>query len=169
MRKVCAASGCGAWATGRGRCDVHRRAVDAERGTNQERGYGSDHRALRAAWVPYVQRGLVWCWRCGSVIGPLAAWDLGHDDERELIGPEHAGCNRAVKTHAVTELTTTQRALQETTRRLGALLLAGAGDPVVVKRAYRWHADGSLLGEVPVVRLPAPSPVIRPAGRSTSE
>lgn len=34
--------------------------------------------ALRAAWAPRVEAGLVVCWRCGLLITPGQDWDLGH-------------------------------------------------------------------------------------------
>jgi hypothetical protein len=43
-----------------------------------------------------VASGSVCCWRCGELIAPWQAWDLGHDDDdrRRYQGPEHASCNR---------------------------------------------------------------------------
>ncbi len=66
--------------------------------TNRERGYGAEHRKLRAAWQPRVAAGGVLCARCGRPIVPGTAWDLGHDDiDRSMYrGPEHRRCNRAV-------------------------------------------------------------------------
>ncbi|GAA4627294.1 hypothetical protein GCM10023113_27700 [Cellulomonas oligotrophica] len=59
--------------------------------------YGPEHRAVRAAWAPAVERGEVTCARCGHPIAPAAAWDLGHVDggrPDEYQGPEHRRCNR---------------------------------------------------------------------------
>lgn len=78
---------------GRGRCPSCARAKDKARGTRQERGYGPDHDAERARWVPIVATGHVKCWRCGEYIDADAAWDLGHDDldRSKYRGPEHVG------------------------------------------------------------------------------
>jgi hypothetical protein len=81
-----------------GRCENCRRQHWNSRGTSTERGYGADHRALRAAWQPLVEAGDVICWRCGGLIRPGDDWDLGHDDHDRSVyrGPEHQVCNRAV-------------------------------------------------------------------------
>ena len=63
-----------------GRCDHCRRQHWNSRGTSTERGYGQDHRDLRAAWQPLVEAGDVICWRCGDPIQPGEPWDMGHDD-----------------------------------------------------------------------------------------
>jgi hypothetical protein len=61
------------------------------------RGYGAEHQALRKQWAPLVDAGQVTCWRCGNLIHPGQAWDLGHDDHDRgaYRGPEHRGPNRA--------------------------------------------------------------------------
>jgi hypothetical protein len=66
-----------------------------QRGTPDQRGYGTAHRALRARWAPLVARGGVRCWRCGKPIPAGSRWHLGHDDRDRSIyrGPEHASCN----------------------------------------------------------------------------
>lgn len=82
------------------RCPTHaaakERARTAGRGTTVQRGYGPEHKRLRAAWAPRVASGQVACGRCGQVIAPGEAWDLGHTDDRTgYRGPEHAArCNR---------------------------------------------------------------------------
>jgi hypothetical protein len=65
-------------------------------GRTVERGYGQRHRELRRRFAPLVASGSVCCWRCGELIAPWQAWDLGHDDDdrRRYQGPEHASCNR---------------------------------------------------------------------------
>jgi hypothetical protein len=66
-------------------------------GKTNERGYGAEHRALRARLAPQVALGLTACWRCGKPILAWQQWDLGHDDTDRTIyrGPEHRGtCNR---------------------------------------------------------------------------
>lgn len=62
-----------------------------------ERGYGSSHQQERKHWAPKVDRGEVYCARCGRWIQPGTPWDLGHDDFDRTIytGPEHSRCNRA--------------------------------------------------------------------------
>jgi hypothetical protein len=64
------------------------------------RGYGTEHRQLRAQWEPLVKAGTVTCWRCRRLIvhDPRkrgGGWHLGHDDhDRRIIrGPEHDDCN----------------------------------------------------------------------------
>jgi hypothetical protein len=85
-----------------GRCERCRRQHWNSRGTSTERGYGADHRALRAAWQPLVEAGQVLCWRCGELIQPGEPWDLGHDDlDRSAYrGPEHRAHNRATKSRS---------------------------------------------------------------------
>ena len=57
------------------------------------RGYGGNHQKLRREWAPLVATGTVRCWRCGYLILPSQAWDLGHDDadptKKTYRGPEH--------------------------------------------------------------------------------
>jgi hypothetical protein len=67
------------------------------RGKTSERGYGIGHQRLRASIDRDVQLGGVVCVRCGELIEPGEAWDLGHDDHDRSrhSGPEHARCNRA--------------------------------------------------------------------------
>lgn len=61
------------------------------------RGYGAAHRRVRAAWRPVVAAGGVSCARCGALIRPSEAWDLGHvdGDKSRYAGPEHRACNRS--------------------------------------------------------------------------
>ena len=43
--------------------------------------YGPTHRRRRAQFARRIERGeQILCPRCGQVIGPDQAWDLGHDD-----------------------------------------------------------------------------------------
>jgi hypothetical protein len=60
------------------------------------RGYGAEHRKLRARWKLLVDAGGVRCWRCSKTIIPGTRWELGHDDWNRSIthGPEHFRCNR---------------------------------------------------------------------------
>jgi hypothetical protein len=84
-----------------GRCEHCRRRHWNVAGTSTERGYGADHRKLREDWRPLVEAGDVTCWRCGELIQPGDVWDLGHSDTDRSVyrGPEHRGCNRAVRNH----------------------------------------------------------------------
>ena len=61
------------------------------------RGYGWKHQELRKRWQRSVDAGVVNCARCGYLIEPGEAWDLGHDDldRSSYQGPEHRACNRA--------------------------------------------------------------------------
>lgn len=82
----------------RGKCSTCTAAVDAARGTPEQRGYDKAHRSRRRQAAPQVATGTVRCWRCGELIAPGEEWDLGHDDEDRSVtrGPEHRGrCNRA--------------------------------------------------------------------------
>jgi hypothetical protein len=81
-----------------GRCEHCRRQHWRSQPTSTERGYGTDHRALREQWVPLVEAGQVICWRCGELIGADEPFDLGHDDSdrTKWRSPEHVACNRAV-------------------------------------------------------------------------
>ena len=65
------------------------------------RGYGAQHQRLRRRWAREVKEGLVNCARCGDVIYPYEAWDLGHvdGDKSRYAGPEHRHCNRQTATH----------------------------------------------------------------------
>lgn len=67
------------------------------KGRTTARGYGNPHQKLRKALERKVASGGIRCWRCGELIRPGEAWDLGHDDDdrRRYRGPEHARCNRA--------------------------------------------------------------------------
>lgn len=82
-----------------GRCPDCARRHWRGRGTTSQRGYGPDHRALREQYRPLVEAGDVRCWRCGELIAPGDAWDLGHDDRDRSVyrGPEHRAHNRATK------------------------------------------------------------------------
>lgn len=70
------------------------------KGNTTQRGYGTEHQALRRSLKPIVEAGQATCWRCQRRIGPGEPWDLGHDDEdrTRYRGPEHVGCNRRTAT-----------------------------------------------------------------------
>lgn len=79
------------------RCPRCTRSADRRRGSTAARGYGAEHRSLRAEWQQRIDAGeLVVCWRpgCGAVITGRA-WHLGHDDEDRTVtrGPECIRCN----------------------------------------------------------------------------
>ena len=63
------------------------------------RGYGANHRQLRARYQRVIEAGVevVWCVRCGLQILPGQPFDLDHDDfDRSLyLGPSHRACNRS--------------------------------------------------------------------------
>ena len=97
-KRVCSHPGCPQLvptAAYRGLCDEHRKQRDRDRGTREQRGYGDDHRKLRAAWQRRINQGeLVQCWRCGARVAG-SRWHLGHDDHDRSItrGPECVECN----------------------------------------------------------------------------
>lgn len=105
--RVCIEDGCPTL-TKATRCADHERARDRARGTPQQRGYGTPHTTLRAAWRRRINNGeIVTCWRCGEPISNTQPWDLGHcdNDRTQYHGPEHAACNRATngRTHCTHE------------------------------------------------------------------
>ena len=77
-------------------CPEHRREYEQKRGSKQARGYDKAHDAERLAWASRLATGPIPCARCGQLIRPGDAFDLGHtDDRRGWTGPEHPSCNRA--------------------------------------------------------------------------
>lgn len=52
------------------------------------RGYGAEHRALRARLAVVVAAGEANCWRCGRQVPPGTPWHLGHVGS---VGSPHAG------------------------------------------------------------------------------
>lgn len=71
------------------------------RASRQARGYNAAYDRERQRWARRVARGGVHCHApvcleaSGRLILPHQPWDLGHDDERAVRGPEHARCNRS--------------------------------------------------------------------------
>ena len=72
------------------------------------RGYGAEHRELRARWPALFDEGHTTPCACEhrgcphhtgpclAVVGADTAWDLGHtDDRRDWTGPECIPCNRS--------------------------------------------------------------------------
>jgi hypothetical protein len=61
------------------------------------RGYGVKHEAERRKWKRRVERGEVFCARCGHMIqpgSPSRSWHLDHTEDRgAYLGPSHARCN----------------------------------------------------------------------------
>ena len=95
-QRPCATPGCSQLiptGTPLGRCDTCRTAHEAARGTREDRGYGREHKRLRALLAPKVASGCVLCWRCGKPIPAGAVWHLGHKPDRSYGGPEHEACN----------------------------------------------------------------------------
>ena len=71
-------------------CTRHARQYEARRGTSTQRGYGVDHRALRADWQRRIDAGeIVMCADgCGARIAGRM-WQLGHDHQRGgYLGPQ---------------------------------------------------------------------------------
>jgi hypothetical protein len=58
--------------------------------------YRYAHQQERKRWVPIVEAGQAFCWRCSKWLPPGLPWDLGHDDNDVTIyrGPECRPCNR---------------------------------------------------------------------------
>lgn len=105
--KVCIEPGCPVLSEST-RCADHRRAQEAARGSAADRGYGSQHRRLRAAWKRRMDNGeCVVCWRCKEERGVTHfvdpdSFDLGHDDHdrTKYRGPECRRGNRATSSRA---------------------------------------------------------------------
>lgn len=74
---------------------------ERRRGTRQQRGYDADYDRARRRWAPLVAATRVHCHApicieaSGRLILPHQPWDLGHDEQRRIRGPEHASCNRS--------------------------------------------------------------------------
>jgi hypothetical protein len=78
------------------RCAVHQRQWERRRGTSTQRGYGWQHRKLRADLLAVYQPTDP-CARCGGPLGPNPdLLDLGHvdGDRSRYRGLEHRECNR---------------------------------------------------------------------------
>ena len=96
MRKrVCRIVGCPTIIPGdayRGLCDQHRKQRDQQRGTRAQRGYDAAYDRARRDYKRRIDAGeTILCWRCSKPVS--ADFHLGHDDDRNIIGPEHPDCN----------------------------------------------------------------------------
>lgn len=99
--RVCAEPGCPELQP-EPRCAEHRRTRERARGTREQRGYGAEHRALRAEYQRRMDEGERFsCWRCAesgriTVVDP-SNWTLGHcdDDRSRYHGPECPPCDYA--------------------------------------------------------------------------
>jgi len=72
---------------GQSRCPEHARQADQQRGSSTQRGYGTDHRRLRAEAI----KRQPWCGRCGhtgSADNPLSA---DHVQPKSRGGASEAG------------------------------------------------------------------------------
>lgn len=88
---VCVEAGCPTLTTKR-RCPVHAKASDKARGRRQQRGYGRDHDALRAALEPNAYGKA--CPSCGHPMLPGQLLHLMHNVDRSgYLGMGHAWCN----------------------------------------------------------------------------
>jgi hypothetical protein len=68
----------------------------ARRLTTKERGYGPEHRKLRALWVKRVKRGGVTCCLCQQEILSWQPFHLDHDvDRTRYRGCAHVYCNES--------------------------------------------------------------------------
>lgn len=78
--KVCSQSGCGELVES-GKCTTHRREYDKARGTTTERGYGAEHRAMRAALLPQAYGKP--CRYCDNRMWPHENLVLDHTEDRD--------------------------------------------------------------------------------------
>lgn len=81
-------------------CGACAAEYERKRGTRQARGYDRAYDLARKRWAPKVAACTVQCHAPVCVesvrlILPMQAWDLGHDQQRNIRGPEHATCNRS--------------------------------------------------------------------------
>ena len=95
--KVCPIPGCPTLVDARayrGLCSLHRKQRDQQRGTAAQRGYGKDHRRIRAWWQARIDSGvIVTCWRCHKRITGRQ-WALDHSEDRTTYrGPACEQCN----------------------------------------------------------------------------
>jgi hypothetical protein len=96
LRRRCIVEGCPEFTTGT-RCAEHERRRVAARGSREERGYGTDHRAARRA----LERTLpAPCGYCGGTIYPGERWVAAHVVDGDPESPRmvaHPRCNERAK------------------------------------------------------------------------
>ena len=82
------------------RCPDCSSEAELRRGRRQARGYDTEYDRARKRWAPKVAACTVNCFApvClmpARLILPGQEWDLGHDEQRNIRGPEHSTCNRS--------------------------------------------------------------------------
>lgn len=98
--RVCAEPGCPELGT-TPRCPTHTREREHARGTRQQRGYDAAYDRARRSWQRRLDRGehvdchAPVCLMPSRWLLPGQPFDLGHDDQRRIRGPEHPICNRS--------------------------------------------------------------------------
>lgn len=96
---VCAKPGCPELTEQR-YCPTDAAEHEQCRGSRQQRGYDRSYDRARQRWRPRVEAGLIDC-HAPTCLMPSrriqlgADWDLGHDEQRRIRGPEHQLCNRS--------------------------------------------------------------------------
>ena len=96
-KRVCSKPNCGTLiniGAYRNLCPTHQRDRDRDRGTPTQRGYGTEHQALRKQWQSRIDAGeTITCATCPNTItGRL--WHLGHNADRSgYLGPQCIQCN----------------------------------------------------------------------------
>lgn len=92
-KRVCLTPGCPVL-TDSTRCAEHQRQKDRARGSSTERGYGTDHRKLRAQLAPAAIGTN--CHFCGQPIEAGQKVALDHTEDRTgYRGIVHLACNAA--------------------------------------------------------------------------
>lgn len=114
------------------------------------RGYGHQHRVLRAQLQLVVDAGKAKCWRCGDEVPAGSHWHLGHDDDDRTIyrGIEHPECNLSaagVKARTRDRLRIQRRPRRAIRARQRDCLICGTGfkasypDQRTCSRACGWE------------------------------
>lgn len=105
--KVCSCIGCPAHPgscpelTTATRCPGCGTQYELRRGRRQARGYDAEYDSARARWKRRLDRGEAIDCHAPTCLMPMRRllpgqpFDLGHDDERRIRGPEHQPCNRS--------------------------------------------------------------------------
>lgn len=98
--RVCSQPGCPTL-TEKRHCPEHAAQHERARGTRQQRGYDRSYDLARVWWKRKIDRGdevnchAPECLMPHRRILPGQPFDLGHDDNRNVRGPEHPRCNRS--------------------------------------------------------------------------